>query len=179
MDAATRIFLEKGIAATSVDEIALAADVAKGTFYLHFESKERLLVALQERFVLSVCRELQAAMDRRRPDDWKGRLRAWIEAAVDVYLDRMALHDVVFREFRPDEPHAKKDNPIVDQLAELLGHGTRAGAWSADASHLTAVMLAHAIHGALNDAIDTSPDVNRKRLVRAIEAFSHRALALG
>ena len=51
MDAAERIFLSKGIAGTSVDEIVAAADVAKGTFYIHFESKEKLLLALQHRFV--------------------------------------------------------------------------------------------------------------------------------
>jgi len=179
MDAAERLFLDKGVAATSVDEIVVAADVAKGTFYIHFESKERLLVALQQRFVTAFCGDFQAAMNRRRADDWKGRLRAWVEAGVNGYLDRTAVHDIVFHEFRPDDPRAKHDNPIVDELSELLGRGTRAGAWSVEAPHLTAVMLFSALHGALDDALGAkSEEVNRKRLTRTLETFFQRAVGL-
>src|SRR5271170_2089776 len=76
MDSAERIFLAKGVAATSVDEIVAAADVAKGTFYIHFESKELLLQSLQRRFIARFHDDLRASMDRRRADDWKGRLGA-------------------------------------------------------------------------------------------------------
>ncbi len=178
MDAAERIFLDKGVAATSVDEIVAAADVAKGTFYIHFESKDELLMALQRRFVATFRQKLEEAMNRRPREDWKGRLRAWVEAGVDGYLDRAALHDLVFHEFRPDGPRARHDNPIVDQLAELLGQGARAGAWSVGAPSFTAVLLFHALHGAFDDAVDTATEVNRKRLSRALLSFFHRAVGL-
>jgi AcrR family transcriptional regulator len=180
MDAAEQIFLDKGVAATSIDAIVAAADVAKGTFYIHFESKEQLLFALRQRFVHTFCADLQAAMDRRPAGDLKGRLRAWLETSVDVYLDRTALHDMVFHEFRPDEPRAKHHNPIAEQLAGLLGQGTRAGAWSVEAPGLTAVMLFHALHGALHDAIDANEagaPVHRKRLARSLGAFFQRVVA--
>ena len=48
LEAAKKLFLSKGYDETSIDDIVLAADLAKGTFYYHFESKEELLVALQE-----------------------------------------------------------------------------------------------------------------------------------
>ncbi len=54
LDAAQRLFLDKGIGATSIDDIASAAEVAKGTFYLYFSSKEVLLHELQERFVAAL-----------------------------------------------------------------------------------------------------------------------------
>jgi AcrR family transcriptional regulator len=178
MDAAERIFLSKGIAGTSVDEIVAAADVAKGTFYIHFESKEKLLLALQHRFVAGFCGDLQAAMQKERTSDWQGRLRAWVGAGVTGYLDRNAVHDLVFHEFRPEGPPAPHENPIVEQLAELLGQGTRAGAWSVESPHLTAVMLFSALHGALDEALHAAKPVNRKRLARALEAFFHRAVGL-
>jgi AcrR family transcriptional regulator len=178
MDAAERIFLHKGIAATSVDEIVSAALVAKGTFYIHFESKAQLLLALQQRFVASFCGDLEAAMNGRREGDWKGRLGAWVKAGVDGYLDRAAVHDIVFHEFRPEGPRVKHDNPIVDQLAEFLRRGTQAGAWSVASPHLTAVMLFHALHGVFDDAMNATTEVNRKRLSRALEAFFHRAVGL-
>lgn len=60
MSAAETIFLEKGFVATSVDEIVRKADVAKGTFYLHFRSKDDILVALRERFIAFIASGLIA-----------------------------------------------------------------------------------------------------------------------
>jgi len=45
---AREIFLDRGYAGTSMDEIAERAGVGKGTIYLHFERKDDLLVALWE-----------------------------------------------------------------------------------------------------------------------------------
>lgn len=45
LDAALRIFREKGYHATSVDELCTAAGVTKGAFFHHFRSKEDLAVA--------------------------------------------------------------------------------------------------------------------------------------
>jgi AcrR family transcriptional regulator len=180
LDAAEGLFLSQGVAATSVDEIVLAADVAKGTFYLHFASKEKLLAALQQRFVSSFCSDIAAAMKRRRADDWPGRLHAWIAAGVDGYLDRTALHDIVFLEFRPEDPRAEHENPIATLLATLLEQGTQAQAWSAEKPEFTAILLFSALHGALDDALSVAggkgANVNRKRLTRALEAFFLRAL---
>lgn len=52
LDAALDVFVEKGFAATRLDEIAQRAGVSKGTLYLYFESKEALLKAVvQESFL--------------------------------------------------------------------------------------------------------------------------------
>lgn len=48
LTAASELFRTNGYDATSVDDIVLAANVAKGTFYYHFEAKEDLVLALQE-----------------------------------------------------------------------------------------------------------------------------------
>jgi len=51
LDAALAVFVEKGFAAARPEEIALRADVSKGTLYLYFHSKEDMLAALvEERF---------------------------------------------------------------------------------------------------------------------------------
>ena len=46
LDAALSLFVEKGFAATKVEEIALLAGVSKGTLFLYFNSKEDLFKAV-------------------------------------------------------------------------------------------------------------------------------------
>ncbi|HWP66821.1 MAG TPA: TetR/AcrR family transcriptional regulator [Candidatus Limnocylindria bacterium] len=42
-EAATALFLERGYDAVTIDDVCRAADVAKGTFFLHFPTKDALL----------------------------------------------------------------------------------------------------------------------------------------
>src|SRR6185295_13373667 len=58
--AATRIFGERGFAATTMDEIAAAARVAKGAVYHHFQTKEALFEAVFDQ----VSRDLVSELDR-------------------------------------------------------------------------------------------------------------------
>lgn len=46
LDAAADLFVEKGFAATRIEEVARRAGVSKGTLYLYYSSKEDLLKAL-------------------------------------------------------------------------------------------------------------------------------------
>jgi AcrR family transcriptional regulator len=48
VSAAIRLFMQKGFESATVDEIAAAADVAKGTFFNYFPRKEAVLDALGE-----------------------------------------------------------------------------------------------------------------------------------
>ena len=48
--AAVEVFFEKGYSAARVSDVVVRADVAQGTFYLHFKSKEAIFVALVEMF---------------------------------------------------------------------------------------------------------------------------------
>ena len=49
LQAAEAVLTEKGYYDTTIDEIAARVGIAKGTVYLHFPSKEDLVVALWER----------------------------------------------------------------------------------------------------------------------------------
>lgn len=48
LDAATRLFALQGYENTEVDAIAAAANVAKGTIYFHFQTKEKLFLAVAD-----------------------------------------------------------------------------------------------------------------------------------
>lgn len=46
IETSMKLFAQKGFAATSIQEIATACSMSKGAFYLHFKSKEALLLAI-------------------------------------------------------------------------------------------------------------------------------------
>jgi AcrR family transcriptional regulator len=52
LKAATELFAHKGYDATTTDEIARKAGTSKGLIYHHFRSKEALLVALLDEFMM-------------------------------------------------------------------------------------------------------------------------------
>lgn len=49
LDAAERVFFERGVARSSLDDIARAAGVTRGAVYWHFTNKVDLFLAMQER----------------------------------------------------------------------------------------------------------------------------------
>lgn len=176
MDAAQRLFLEKGFFATSVAEIVNAADVAKGTFYLYFQTKDDALGALQTRFVERFCQKTDAAVAAASSGSWVRRLDVWMQACVEAYLDDVALHDLVFHQFQPAKRGMKRANPVVDQLSSFLAEGCSEGAFVFSDVRLTAVMLFNAMHGAVDDCLAEGAPIDRQKLVGVVADFCRRAV---
>jgi len=66
--AALQLFAERGFTATSLDDVARAAGVTKGTIYYYFRSKEALLMQLAEVGDREAIDELEALVrDNRGP----------------------------------------------------------------------------------------------------------------
>lgn len=63
IDAAVRLIAERGFSATSVDEIAEAAGVAKGSVYYNFGSKADLFAAILTQGITRLTAALRAALD--------------------------------------------------------------------------------------------------------------------
>jgi TetR/AcrR family transcriptional regulator, cholesterol catabolism regulator len=81
-NAATELFQEKGFEATTVEEMAERADVAKGTFFNYFPRKDALLEWLGDMMVQQVQEELG------RPDEWTGTALRQIERLYFALGDR-------------------------------------------------------------------------------------------
>ncbi|MBC2884459.1 helix-turn-helix transcriptional regulator [Ochrobactrum sp. CM-21-5] len=171
MTAAEALFLEKGFAATSVDEIVRHADVAKGTFYLHFRSKDDMLIALRERFIDSYCQGLEQRLNALPPDDWHGRIAVWAEAGIAGYLDNYRLHDMVLQDVHPPIRRMKQENPAIVRLDVLLAQGNAAGAWNVADTRLMAILLFNALHGAVDEMIANPGMMDRVDMVEGVKAF--------
>ena len=85
-DAATRLFAQRGYAATSVEDIVAAAGVSKPMLYRHFDSKRELCVALLERYRDEL---VSAPLERFAAD---GHWRRQISAMGDAWLGWVEDH---------------------------------------------------------------------------------------
>jgi AcrR family transcriptional regulator len=61
--AALELFVERGYAATRLDDIAARAGVSKGTLYLYFANKEELFKALVRENIVSLLERFRAEID--------------------------------------------------------------------------------------------------------------------
>ncbi|WP_049731847.1 TetR/AcrR family transcriptional regulator [Rhizobium ecuadorense] len=177
MHSAERLFMEKGLEQTTIEEITAGAGVAKGTFYLQFSSKADVLLALRTRFVQGVLDGIVAAVAERQQTDWRGKLAAWSMACATGYLDAAGLHHLAFVAEPPATREGLSRNILIDHLSELLAAGAGGDGWSVDDPGFTAVFLFNALHGVVTQPIGETP-ADRAELLRKIEAHFLRTLGL-
>src|SRR5579883_2772831 len=65
LQVAEEVLLEKGYYETSIDEIAARVGIAKGTVYLHFPSKEDLVIAIFARDMRSFLQNIDEAVETK------------------------------------------------------------------------------------------------------------------
>lgn len=91
-EAATRLFAERGFAATTVEDIVQEAGVTKPMLYRHFESKQELCVAILER-----SREELIAAPLARFDPAAKSRRAQLASMLDAWLGYIEQHRAAAR----------------------------------------------------------------------------------
>jgi AcrR family transcriptional regulator len=176
MRAAQTLFLEQGVAATTIEQITAAAGTAKGTFYLYFKSKDDVLTALGDDFGQAHLAAITAAL-AKAPDDWQEWLATWARSCIAFYIDSIRLHDILFYGRAPTR-EGLVDNIVIDHLCELLRAGAEAGAWPVEDPRFTAVFLFSGLHGVVDDAYTKEPRINRARLAGRAERLCFSAVGL-
>ncbi|MFZ1246983.1 MAG: helix-turn-helix domain-containing protein, partial [Azonexus sp.] len=64
LEAALGLFVEKGFAATRLEDVAARAGVSKGTLYLYFENKDALFKTVIQEGIIPVIAENEAIAAR-------------------------------------------------------------------------------------------------------------------
>lgn len=88
LEAATRLFVEKGYAATKVEEVAALAQVSKGTLFLYYPSKQALLKAVVRENIAGRFAEWQAELEAfagTTPELVRYAFQVWQERIGDTY----------------------------------------------------------------------------------------------
>ena len=109
--AAERVLAEKGLHQTKISDIAAAADVGVGTFYLHFPTKEALFDAVVE----DTMRRFKATIDTARMStvDPIEQMRAANAAFCRFACDNREVFRIVFG-------HAAAYNEVIRRAQALF-----------------------------------------------------------
>ena len=174
--AGEELFLAKGVAATSLDDITSRAGVSKGLFYLYFRSKDELLAAMQDQFSARLADRVRAATDLA--GDWPGKLDACVQAIFDSYHERHDLHEILFQHAGDvSASHRATHGLVLGAISDLLAAGKAAGAFEVEDPAATAVLCWAITHG-FDPGFQGEPTVADDRLLSAARQLFRRAAGL-
>jgi len=166
LDAATRLAITDGLENTSIANVAEAAGIAKGSIYLHYESRHDLLAGLQA----DLWRQMLERPGEIITDEeltWAAKLDAVVEHWMRFEFDRHDLYHAVFHTVATDS-----DEPLVEAralLGQLITAGTDAGEFDLDGLDHD-VLLDFLLHGYVGPCFHhTDPEravVNVQQLFR-------------
>ena len=124
------LFSRHGIADVTVDQIAEAADVGKGTVYNYFPSKEHIVVALMVNFEREVQKTLATITSQRALDATLSsfvlrqfRMKERYHSFVRVFLTQMFLHSDQFLPYMVEMQKAI-DPPLEKLFGRLQQRGS-------------------------------------------------------
>ena len=168
LDAASRIFATRVYHLVTMEEVAHAARVGKGTLYRYFPSKEDLYLAIvDEAFGLLIDR-LEAERAAAAPP--ATALCRMIEAIVETFARHLPSFRLIHRGegrlfLRKKEVIGARRAHIARLLAEVLDRGVESGAFRKVDRTLAPSMLIGMVWGTtLNHAEDTPAEVLAPRI---------------
>ena len=140
--AATRILAAKGLHATKISDIAAAADVGVGTFYLHFPDKETLFDAVVDDTVVRLKATVDAA--RAHAADARDEILAANAAFFRFAQENREVFKIVFG-------HAAAYNDLIRRAQALfiadIENTVRAGIARGVFAPLPPALVAQAVVG--------------------------------
>lgn len=151
LEAAIKVFAERGFHSATVAEIARAAGVADGTIYLYFKSKDDLLLRLFDEKMTELLAEARAELAQERTAP--ARLKRFIQLHLALVERNPELASVLIVELRQSAQFLKaadrnKLAAYVDLIAEVVKAGQENGELGAAISPAT---VKRAIFGALDE----------------------------
>ncbi len=165
LDAALELFRVRGFRRTSMEDIAEAAEIAKGTLYLYFRSKEELFAALSQRLGERILEAMDQAKIATASADLEERLVALFNAKLGFahHLLNSSPHaiELIGSNQRICEGRlGTLDERFRDDVAELLTEASGQGQISAKAAGQSLVtagdVISTAVHGAMSKVADES-----------------------
>ena len=174
LEAALKVFAERGFYNAKVSEVARAAGVADGTIYLYFQNKDDLLINLFEDRMEWIIRRVQDEL-AKTDGTVMARIRKMLHLHVGLASLDPELAEFITVELRQSAKFIKEyDNPKFQEylriLRDLIEEGQRVGEIRPG---LDARVVVRAIFGALDELLLTLTLASRNRSVDLSEAAEH------
>lgn len=150
LDAAEQVLVSRGLAATTIADVAEAAGVAKGTVYLYFNSKDELLAGLRARYVARFTNAVDVALAGRRASP-ATRLDRFVDGLFEFSDQHRALHHVLFHQAGFSEADAFTGMRGV--LERIVADGSAGGTFDVRDTGAAVSYVVHGLHGLLVDAL--------------------------
>jgi AcrR family transcriptional regulator len=153
MEAARRVFAEKGFHAATVEDIAAAAGVAKGTVYLYYKSKQEVYWGALEHGITELYNEIQTQMAAEETPEKK--VRAFIEIKIRYFETNRDFFRIYFSELGSGLSHPAQVPPQFEQmylqqarlLEAVLQQGIESGSIREIRTDTAAVAISDLIRG--------------------------------
>ncbi len=153
--AARGVFAAKGFVGASVEEIAQAAGVAKGTIYLYYPSKREIYFAALREGLTALASETQEKVEGAKT--LLDQIRAYVETKLHYFERHQDFFKIYFAELgNMVTQHESRDSDFeqlyLDQVA-LLEEVVRRGGRRGEARNLEARSVAFAIANLTRGAV--------------------------
>jgi AcrR family transcriptional regulator len=187
LQAAMELFSSKGFNETTMEEVATAAGVAKGTVYLYFQSKEHLLLALKREFmqgltdaVTGIVAEAIEQLEAGKEIDYRDIIDDIFQTIVDYHTQRRDAVEIVVRQ-SPSPDLVREAIELEREYLALITTAFRAGMdyglVHTEDPEMTALLVNAAIRDNIAACLCYSEPNDLDRLVTAAKQMLYKALA--
>jgi len=180
IDTAERLFLEKGYEQTTVADIVREIEVAQGTFYYYFSSKEKILEAIIEKDITALEEDVRQIMSREDANA-AIKLNAVVNSIIGISTSRREIMDYLQDESNA-VMHEKMERHTIERLvplmARVVAEGTHAGIFDVQyPTESVEFLLASLVYFFHHPEIFADP-TRREKMQSSLETILGRTLAV-
>ncbi|MCG8563499.1 MAG: TetR/AcrR family transcriptional regulator [Desulfobacterales bacterium] len=175
IEAAGRIFSQKGFHQTKMDEIAEKAQVAKGTLYYNFSSKSKLFAATVTHGLNEVMDTIKTELESNLP--FKDHFHSLVGAVIRVYIRNSEVTRIYANELSSgiepkvlNEIKAVRQN-FIDFIEEKLVMGEKKGYLKSMPPSLTAVSVIALMDSLCNHYLENPKTATEDEIIETAYAL--------
>lgn len=152
LDAALDVFARKGYHEASVDEIVDESHTSKGAIYFHFPNKQRLFLALVDKFADSLERHVSDSIAYEEAG--MKRVRAALEAVLNTFGKYRSLAKILLvQAVGLGSAFEEKRLEVHQRFAMLIQHYLDQAVEVGDIDAIDTELVAYAWMGAINELV--------------------------
>jgi AcrR family transcriptional regulator len=180
IDTAERLFLEKGYEQTTVADIVREIEVAQGTFYYYFSSKEKILEAIIEKDITALEEDVRQIMSREDANA-AIKLNAVVNSIIGISTSRREIMNYLHEESNA-VMHEKMERHTIERLVPLMtrviAEGTHAGIFDVQyPTESVEFLLASLVYFFHHPEVFADP-MRREKMQSSLETILGRTLAV-